>query len=308
MTSREDIQRAAERIAPYLRVTPTMYLSGGAFGYEGPLTLKFELMQCTGSFKPRGAFNKILSSSIPASGVIAASGGNHGAAVAYAARALGTHAEIYVPEISSPVKVARLREYGAEIHIVGEDYIAALAASNHRARQTGALVVHAYDQPEVIAGQGTTGMEFSKQAPDLDTVLVACGGGGFIAGIAAWFRGDVRVVGVEPERSPSLAMALVAGYPLEVEVGGVAADSLGARSVGALAFEIAQQFIERVVLVEDEAIRAAQRALWSEMRVIAEPGGATALAALHSGAYKPTPGERVGVLVCGGNTEPFGAS
>jgi threonine dehydratase len=259
-------------------------------------------MQCTGSFKPRGAFNKILTSTVPAAGVIAASGGNHGAAVAYAARELGLHAEIFVPEISSPIKVARLKEYGAHVNVIGEDYIAALAASNERAKETGALVVHAYNQPEVIAGQGTTGMEFAQQSPDLDTVLVACGGGGFVAGIAAWYRGDIKVVAVEPSAAPSLAMAVVEGRPVEVPVGGVAADSLGARSIGELAFQIAQSFIEQVVLVEDDAIRAAQRALWNECRVIAEPGGAAALAALHSGAYKPTPGERVGVVVCGGNT------
>ena len=304
MTSRQEITQAADRIAPHLRVTPVIHMSGGGFGYSGPLTLKFELMQYTGSFKPRGAFNKMLTSKIPPAGVISASGGNHGAAVAYAARELGTHAEIFVPEISSRVKVARLREYGAQVVVTGADYIAALDASNRRALKTGALVVHAYDQPEVIAGQGTTGLEFAQQAPGLDSVLVACGGGGFIAGIAAWFRGDVRVIGVEPVRAPSLAMALKHGRPLEVEVSGIAADSLGARSVGKLAFEIAQNFIERVVLVEDDAIRAAQLALWADLRVIAEPGGAAALAAIHSGAYKPAPGERVGVLVCGGNTDP----
>ena len=197
-----------------------------------------------------------------------------------------------------------LKEYGAHVNVIGEDYIAALAASELRAKKTGALVVHAYNQPEVIAGQGTTGREFSQQAPDLDTVLVACGGGGFVAGIAAWYRGEVKVVAVEPVSAPSLAMAVVQGRPVEVEVGGIAADSLGARAVGELAFRIAQNFVEQVVLVEDEAIRAAQRALWSEFRVIAEPGGAAALAALHSSAYKPGPGERVGVFVCGGNTDP----
>jgi len=304
MITRREILEASERISPYLLVTPVMHLPRGGFGHEGPLTLKFELMQCTGSFKPRGAFNKILSSSIPEAGVVAASGGNHGAAVAYAARVLGARAEIFVPEISSPIKVARLREYGAEVNVIGVDYLAALEASNERAKQTGALVVHAYNQPEVIAGQGTTGMEFAVQAPDLDTVLVACGGGGFVAGIAAWYRGDVKVVAVEPTRAPSLAMAVVAGHPVDVEIGGIAADSLGARSIGEMAFRIAQEFIEQVVLVEDEAIRAAQQALWNEFRVIAEPGGATALAALHSGAYQPAPGERVGVLVCGGNTDP----
>jgi threonine dehydratase len=304
MTSRQEIKQAAERIAPYLRVTPVIELPRGGFGYSGPLTLKLELLQCTGSFKPRGAFNKILSSTIPSAGVIAASGGNHGAAVAYAARELGAHAEIFVPEISSPVKVARLRDYGAEVTVTGADYIAALAACNQRALETGALAVHAYNQPEVIAGQGTTGLELAQQASQLDSLLVACGGGGFVAGIAAWFRGDVRVIAVEPARAPSLATALAEGRPIDVEVGGIAADSLGARSVGELAFEIAQNFIERVVLVEDDAIRAAQHALWNELRVIAEPGGAAALAALHSGAYRPAPGERVGVLVCGGNTDP----
>lgn len=302
--SPDDIERAAARIAPHVRETPVMPLERGAFGVAAPVTLKLELLQHTGSFKPRGAFNRILSSQVPAAGVIAASGGNHGLATAFAARSLGHRAEIFVPEISSPVKIARLRDYGATVNVGGASYAEALAASEARAKETGALVVHAYDQPEVLAGQGTVGREFEHQAPKLDTILVAVGGGGLIGGIAAWYRGRTRIVGVEPEAAPSLARALEAGAPVDVAVGGVAADSLGAKRVGSLMFAIAQKHVERVVLVADDAIRAAQRALWETLRIAPELGGATALAALLSGAYKPERGERVGVLVCGGNVDP----
>jgi threonine dehydratase len=304
MISTEDIAAAAQRIAGYVRVTPVMKLARGTWSIDAPITLKLEQTQHTGSFKPRGAFNRILSADVPAAGVIAASGGNHGLAVAYVAQQLGHHAEIFVPEICPPIKVARLRSYGAEVRIGGSTYADALIASQERASATGALVVHAYDQPEVVAGQGTLGRELAEQAPDLDTILVAVGGGGLIGGIAAWFAGNWRVVGVEPEGAPTLARALEAGTPVDVAVAGLAADSLGARSVGEIPFAIAQQFVERVVIVSDDAIRTAQRTLWEQLRLIAEPGGATALAALLSGAYIPSPGERVGVVICGANTSP----
>lgn len=304
MTSPEDIERASARIAPHVRSTPVIPLEQGAFGVPGQLTLKLELLQHTGSFKPRGAFNRILSSQVPPSGVIAASGGNHGLATAFAARSLGHRAEIFVPEISSPVKIARLRSYGAAVNVVGSAYAEALAASETRVKETGALVVHAYDQPEVLAGQGTAGREFDRQAPNLDTILVAVGGGGLIGGIAAWYRGRVRIVGVEPEKAPTLARALEAGAPVDVATGGLAADSLGAKRVGDLMFAVARKHIERVVLIPDDAIRTAQRTLWDALRIAAEPGGAAALAALLSGAYLPAKDERVGVLVCGGNVDP----
>lgn len=303
MIERDLIEAAARRIAGRVRETPVVAVEAGGLA-ERPVVLKLESLQHTGSFKPRGALNRILSADVPAAGVIAASGGNHGAAVAWAARALGHRAEIFVPEVASPVKVDRLRRYGASVTVTGAAYADAKAASDRRAVETGALVVHAYDQPEVVAGQGTAAREFDRQAPGLETVLIAVGGGGLVAGAAAWFRGRVRVVGVEPAGAPTLHAALAAGAPVDVEVGGLAADSLGARRVGDIAFALARRFVDRVVLVEDDAIRAAQRALWEAIRVVAEPGGAAALAALASGAYRPAAGERVGVLVCGGNTDP----
>lgn len=302
--TRAEIEDAERRIAGYVRTTPVLRMEDGAWNLDAHVVLKLEQLQHAGSFKPRGAFNRILSHAVPAVGVIAASGGNHGAAVAYAARRLGHRAEIFVPAKCPPVKVARLRGYGAEVSLVGANYGEALLASQARAAETGALVVHAYDQPEIIAGQGTVGAELAQQAPELDTVLVAVGGGGLIGGIASWYRGAVRVVGVEPAAAPTLAAALEAGEPVDVGVGGLAIDSLGATRVGRLAFAAARRWVDRVVLVADDAIRDAQRTLWNDLRVVAEPGGATALAALLSGAYRPEPGERVGVLVCGGNTDP----
>jgi threonine dehydratase len=304
MITPEDIQAAAQRIAAHVRVTPVLRLEENAFASGARLTLKLESLQHAGSFKPRGAFNRILSADVPPAGVIAASGGNHGAAVAYAARRLGYHAEIFVPTITSAVKVERLRQFGANVTIAGNAYAEALEASNQRAAETGALVVHAYDQPEVLAGQGTLAREFEEQAPGLETVLVAVGGGGLIGGMAAWFCGRVRLIGVEPEQAPSLARALEAGAPTDVNTGGIAADSLGARRVGNLMFPLAQKFIERVALVTDDAIREAQRTLWREMRIAVEPGGAAAFAAILSGKYQPAPGERVGVVLCGGNVDP----
>ncbi len=300
---RAEIEAASKRITGYVRTTPIIHLEADAWDSAAHLTLKLEQLQHTGSFKTRGAFNRILTNHVPAAGVIAASGGNHGVAVAYVARKLGYRAEIFVPEVCSPVKVKRLQDYGAHVTITGATYAEALIASQMRAAQTGALVVHAYDQPEVVAGQGTLGYELAQQAPELDTLLVAVGGGGLIGGIAAWFAGSVRIIGVEPEAAPTLTSALQAGHPVDVEVGGVAADSLGARRIGTLAFSLVQQYVDRVVLVKDESIRTAQRTLWNDLRIIAEPGGATATAALLSGAYQPAPGERVGIVVCGGNAD-----
>ena len=307
MTTPESIDVAWRRIEPHVRVTPTIHLNRRAFENAGDVFLKLELMQVTGSFKPRGAFNRILSNDVPKAGVIAASGGNHGLATAYAARALGHRAEIFVPAICSPVKQQRLRDYGAELHVVGANYSEALQASNERARETGALVVHAYNQTQTIEGQGTCGRELDMQVSELDTILVAVGGGGFIAGIAAWFRGKTRIIGVEPRQCCCLWAALQKGEPVDAPVGGIAADSLGGSRVGELAWEICREYVDRAVLVEDESIRAAQQWLWQELRVVSEPGGATALAALLSSAYSPSPDERIGVLVCGGNTEIEGA-
>jgi threonine dehydratase len=270
--------------------------------------MKLELLQHTGSFKPRGAFNRILAAQAggdpaPArAGVIAASGGNHGAAVAFAARALGIAAEIYVPEATPAAKRARIESYGAHLVAVGADYAAALAACRARQAETGALDVHAYDDPDVIAGQGTAGREFEQDAPDLTHVLVAAGGGGLLAGVAAWYSGGAQVIGVEPEACPTLHAARAAGRPVPVQTGGIAADSLGARQAGANVFPIVAAHAAALVLVPDAAIEVARRLLWDRIRVLAEPGGATALAALLCGAFVPPEGARVGVLVCGGNT------
>lgn len=304
MIGRAEIDAAAARIEVHVRRTPVVEIEADAFGTAGPVVLKLECLQHTGSFKPRGAFNRVLSTTVPKAGLIAASGGNHGLAVAFAARRLGHRAEIFVPTIASPVKVERLRTLGAVVNVVGAVYAEAWEASVERQRETGALVVHAYDQPEVLAGQGTTGREFEQQVPGLDTVLVAVGGGGFIGGIAAWFGGRVKVIAVEPATSRALHAALEAGAPVDVDVSGIAADSLGARRVGAHMFPLAQRWVERAVLVSDDDIRGAQQQLWRSVRVVAEPGGAAALAAVLSRRYVPAPGERVGVLVCGANCDP----
>ncbi len=303
MISRTEIQDAGRRIVGHVRRTPIIALEDGAFGLDAKLFFKLECLQHTGSFKPRGAFNCILSSRVPPAGVIAASGGNHGAAVAYAAHKLGHHAEIFVPATTPANKVERLRHYGAAINLTGNSYAEALAASQERAAQTGALAIHAYDDQRVLAGQGTLGMELEEQVRGLDSVLIAVGGGGLIGGVAAWYQDRVRVISVEPERAPTLHKALAAGQVIDVETGGVAADSLGARRAGELMLPIAQKFVSQAVLVSDDYILQAQKALWQSLRLIAEPGGATALAALLSGAYKPRSGERVGVVLCGSNAD-----
>jgi len=300
---RTRIETVAAVIAPYVRVTPILALSGADFGLAPfPLTLKLELLQHSGSFKARGAFANLLLRPRPAVGVAAASGGNHGAAVAYAAMRLGARAKIFVPTVSSPAKVQRIRAYGADLAIVGDRYADALAASEAWVAETGALPVHAFDQVETLLGQGTLGRELARQAPALDTVLMAVGGGGLIGGVAAWYGGEARVVGVEPELAPTLTEALKAGRPVDAPAGGIAADSLAPRRVGELMFPIARAHIARVALVSDAAIRQAQDALWQTVRIAAEPGGAAALAALLSGVYAPEPGERVGVVISGGNS------
>ncbi len=304
MLSRSEIVAAATRIAPHIRRTPVVRDSGAALGLPCPVVLKLELLQHTGSFKPRGAFNRLLSGTIPAAGVVAASGGNHGAAVAYAARSLGVPAEIFVPTLTPAAKVARIGSYGARTTQVGETYAEALAACRARQAETDALDVHAYDHADVLAGQGTVAREFEQDAPELTHILVATGGGGLIGGMAAWYAGSAAVVSVEPEGCPTLHTALQSGAPVDAPVGGLAADSLGARRVGGLMFPLAQRFVSAAVLVPDDAIREAQRRLWDTFRLIAEPGGATALAALISGRFTPPTDARVGVLVCGANTDP----
>ena len=303
MTSCDDIEAAAGRIAGHVRRTPVITLEAQPFDLEVDLSLKLELLQHTGSFKPRGAFNRILSAEVPAAGVITASGGNHGQAVAYAAKQLDLPAEIFVPEGSPPLKAERIRDHGAKVVVTGQYFDDAMEACLQRATETGALLVHPYDHPEVVAGQGTLGRELAEQLPELDAVLVAAGGGGLVAGVAAWYRGTVRVVSVEPQSCPTLAAARQAGEPVEVEVGGMAADSLGARRVGDVAFEVAREHVAESVLVDDEAIAEAQRLLWDRLRVLAEPGGAASLAALVSGAYVPRRGERLAAVICGGNTD-----
>ena len=300
---RASIERTYGLITPYIRVTPVVETSGADFGLAAfPLAFKLELFQHAGSFKTRGAFTNLLTRAIPAAGVVAASGGNHGAAVAYAAMRLGVKARIFVPTVSSPAKISRIQDYGADLVVTGDRYADALAASQTWTAQSGALPVHAFDQEETLLGQGTLALELTRQAPGLDTLLVSVGGGGLIGGIAAWCAGRPRVIGVEPEAAPTLTRALEAGKPVDAPAGGIAADSLAPRRVGELMFPIAQAHIARVLLVSDAAIRQAQDALWATLRVVAEPGGAAAWSALLSGAYTPSPGERVGVVVSGGNT------
>ena len=368
--TRSAIAATYERIRPHVRRTPIIEVDAADFGLEPrPLVFKLELFQHTGSFKPRGALASLLSLPVPPAGVVAASGGNHGLAVAFAARKLGMQATIFVPSVAASTKRARIHEMGAELVIAGERYADALAASREFAARTGALEIHAYDQPTTLLGQGSVALEIEQQCsasldsnaigpsrlepaspnthlsdmarpgalrpdtrrpdtpafdraqpatasrdigtPDaeqfapgpLDTVLVAVGGGGLIGGMAAFFEGRTRLIAVEPRAAPTLYRALEAGHPVDAEAGGIAADSLAPRQVGALMFPLAQKFVDHCVLVEDDAIRESQRALWRVMRAAAEPGGAAAFAALLSGAYKPSPGERVGIVLCGANTD-----
>lgn len=301
--TRDAIAATEQKIRPYVRRTPVIRVAAADFGLgDSELRLKLELMQHGGSFKARGAFANLLGRDVPAAGVVAASGGNHGVAVALAAGKLGKRARIFVPSVASPEKMERIRGNGAELVVTGERYADALEASEKWAAETGAMRVHAYDQVETLLGQGSVGLEMEEQCPEMDTLLVAVGGGGLIGGVAAWYDGRVKIVGVEPEAAPTLENALRAGRPVDSPAGGIAADSLAPKRVGELMFPIAQKHVERVVLVTDEAIMGAMEELWKTLRVVAEPGGAAALAALLSRRYEPKAGERVGVLVCGGNT------
>jgi threonine dehydratase len=303
MIGRLDVEAAWGRIKNHVRRTPVIELPDGEFGVRSPLAFKLEQLQVSGTFKGRGAFHKLLASPVPPAGVIAASGGNHGVAVAYAAQTLGHKAEIFVPTISAPAKVARLKSYGAIVHQVGAVYDEARAASVKRAAETGALVAHAYEDPVVFAGAGTVALEFAEQAT-VDTLLIAVGGGGLIAGCCAAIGDRTRIVAIETHGTPTLHAALRAGAPVDVKISGIAADALGASRIGVPNFEIARKFVKDALLVHDDAVRAAQRALWDRLRLVAEPSGATALAALMTGAYKPGANERVGILICGANTEP----
>ena len=292
----DDIVRAATRIEGRVRRTPVIE--------HGGLWLKLELIQHTGSFKPRGAFNRILSEQLPAAGVIAASGGNHGAAVAYAASQLGVAAEVFIPSTSPSLKRRLIERYGARAVVVDGFYNDAQRAAEERQRHTGALMLHPFDHPATVAGQGTMARELEAQVGDIDTLVVASGGGGYTAGQAAWYRDRVRVVSVEPQTSQCLRAALDAGAPVDVEVAGVAADSLGAVQIGRVPWEVVRRYVHEAVVVADDDIRATQRAIWDELRLISEPGGAAALAAIRTGAYRPGRGERVAVAICGSNCDP----
>ncbi|MEZ5842951.1 MAG: threonine/serine dehydratase [Hyphomicrobiaceae bacterium] len=303
---REHIAAAYQRTSSHIRRTPIIAIEPADLGISGvaaPVTLKLEYLQHAGSFKARGAFTAMLSGAIGAIGVAAASGGNHGVAVAFAARRLGHKATIFVPEISSPAKIRRIRDLGADLVVGGSRYADALAACESFTANSGATGIHAYDAPETLLGQGGVGFELEMQAPGIDTLLVAVGGGGLIGGIAAWYEHRIRIVAVEPETSNALSAAFAAGGPVDVEVSGIAADSLGARRIGTLMWPLAERFVHDAVVVSDAAITAAQRQLWERVRVVAEPGGATALAALTAGVYRPARDERVAVLVCGANTD-----
>lgn len=296
-----EIAAAATRIAGHVQVTPVAETRGFGLGY--PVEIKLEQMQHTGSFKPRGAFNTLLSVEVPPAGVVAASGGNHGAAAAFAARALGHPAHIFVPDMAGPSKIALIRRIGAGLTVVPGEYANALAAAKAHEEEGGAMQIHAYDAPATVAGQGTCFAEWEAQGLSADTVLIAVGGGGLIAGALAWFGGARKVVAVEPESSCALHAALAASGPVDVEVGGIAANALGARRIGDICFGLARDGVDSV-LVSDDAIADAQSALWQAHRQLVEPAGAAALAALTSGAYRPAPGERVAVLICGGNIAP----
>jgi threonine dehydratase len=300
---RETITAVERIIRPHIRRTPILEAHGADFGLDSAsLTFKLELLQHAGSFKARGAFANLLTRKIPPAGVVAASGGNHGVAVAFAAMKLGIPARIFVPSVASAEKIERIRASGAQLQITGDRYADALAASERWLAESGALPIHAYDQPETLLGQGSVGLEFEEQFPAMDTLLVAVGGGGLVGGISAWYSGRVKLIGVEPETAPTLTAALRAGKPVDAPAGGIAADSLAPKRVGQLMFPIAQRYLSDVVLVPDSAIQHAQETLWRVLRLATEPGGAAAFASLLSGRYRPAPTERVGILVCGGNT------
>src|SRR5215217_7041931 len=302
--TRERIQATEREIRPHIRRTPILEVGGADFGLDSiKITLKLELFQHAGSFKARGAFTNILTREVPEAGVVAASGGNHGVAVAFAAMKLGKPATIFVPSVASKTKLDRIRQYGAELVIAGDRYAESLEASEAWTAQSGALPIHAYEGDETLLGQGTLGMELEEQAPKLDSLLVAVGGGGLIGGVASWYQNRVKIISVEPIEAPTLQRALSAGRPVDSPAGGIAADSLAPRQVGQQMFPIAQRYVHSALLVSDEEILEAQRRLWDTVRIVAEPGGAAAFAGLFSGKYKAEPGERVGVIVCGGNLD-----
>jgi threonine dehydratase len=303
MISAQQIRANYEVIAPHIRRTPVIEIDGDDFGISIPrLLLKLESLQHAGSFKARGAFTNLLTRKLPDAGVVAASGGNHGAAVAFAAMKREVPAKIFVPSIASAAKIRQITDYGANLVVAGERYADALSASEAWVASSGAMPIHAFDQIETLLGQGTVGLELESQAGNLTTLLLAVGGGGLIAGISSWYEGRIKIVGVEPEQAPTLTRALEAGRPVDAEAGGIAADSLAPRRVGELVFPIIQRYVQKTVLVSDDAISDAQRRLWQTLRLVAEPGGAAALAALTSHRYVPEQGERVGVLICGANT------
>jgi len=308
MVRPDDIHAARVRIGPHVRRTPVLRARGADLDIDADVTLKLELLQHTGSFKPRGAFNRVLlaleGALVPSCGLVAASGGNHGAAVAHVARHLELPATVFVPSSSPPMKRERIAALGAVVHVVDGLYDDAQEAADEHRRETGAMAVHPYDDVDVVAGQGTLAAELDDQVDGYDTLLVATGGGGFTAGQAAWIRDRRRVVSVEPIASRCLHAALDGGGPVDVNVGGLASDSLGARRLGEVAWSVVRRYVDDAVLVGDEDIADAQRVLWDRFRLIAEPGGATALAALRSRAYVPEPGERVVVVVCGANCDP----
>jgi threonine dehydratase len=300
---RQQIATVEKIIRPHIRRTPILEAAGADFRLDSiSLILKLEFLQHAGSFKARGAFANLLTRDVPKAGVVAASGGNHGVAVAYAAGKLGVPAKIFLPTVASPEKIECIRRSGADLVIVGDRYADALAASEAWVAQSGAMPIHAYDQPETLLGQGTVGLELDQQCPRLDTLLVSVGGGGLIGGIAAWYASKIKLIGVEPAAAPTLSNALSAGRPVDSPAGGIAADSLAPKRVGELMFPFAQSYVEKVILVDDQEIVQAQEALWSVLRVVTEPGGAAAFAALLSHRYQPAPGECVGVLLCGANT------
>jgi threonine dehydratase len=298
-------RRFQEGYSHFIRQTPVWKLPGKALGVDcAEVWLKLEQLQTGGSFKARGMLNRLLSNPIPSSGVIVASGGNAGIATAAAARELGVRCEVFVPEVSSPAKRAKLAALGAEVVVTGAAYSEALQACLARQQQTGALLTHAYDQPEVVVGAGTLALEIEQQAGLPDAVLVSVGGGGLIAGIASWFEQRARVVALEPELAPTLFRAREAGQPVDVSVGGIAADSLGAKRIGDLGWAATQAHVRDALLLSDDAIRAAQLWLWRELRLAVEPAAALPLAALHSGAYVPRPDEKVCLIICGANLDP----
>lgn len=297
-----EISAAQTRIAGHVRRTPTFTIQGFDLAY--PVEMKLEQLQVTGTFKARGAFNTLLSGPVPEAGIVAASGGNHGAAVAYAAHALGHPARVYVPEIAGPAKIALIERMGADLHVVKGAYANAMLMARKHEDETGAMQIHAYDAPGTVAGQGTCMAEWEEQGLDAHTVLIAVGGGGLIAGAMAWLGGRRRVVAVEPKAAPTLNTALRKGPQAQVDVSGIAANALGARQIGQLCYGLAKDQGILSVTVTDDAIVAAQNRLWTDCRLLVEPAGATALAALMSRAYVPAPGEKVAVLLCGANVAP----